>query len=71
MKFSLSVLSQYILKNIIEQNYIQGQNISPFSSIFRIPFTFEINSVTSVEDLVTNVTEESDHRTLGSKKYSV
>jgi len=42
-----------------------------FQRIFHIAFTFEINSVTSVEDLVTNVTEESDHRTLGSKKHSV
>lgn len=40
-------------------------------SVFDIAFTFEIKSVTSEEDLVTNVTEESDHRTLGSKKYSV
>lgn len=30
--------------------------------------TFEINSVTSEEDLVTDVTEESDHKTLKTNK---
>lgn len=32
--------------------------------------TFEINSVTSEEDLVTDVTEESDHKTLKTNKQT-
>lgn len=33
--------------------------------------TFEINSVTSEEDLVTEVTEESDHKTLKTNKQAL
>lgn len=70
MKFNLYYLSTFWK---ISLNKITYRDKTPlhFQSIFHIAFTFEINSVTSVEDLVTNVTEESDHRTLGSKKYSV
>lgn len=32
--------------------------------------TFEINSVTSEEDLVTDVIEESDHKTLKTNKQT-
>lgn len=71
MAFNLSVLFQYIFKNGSEWNYILRQNIASFQSIPHIAFTFEINSVTSVDDLVTNVTEESDHRTWRSKKPPV
>lgn len=71
MAFNLSVLFQHIFENVSEWNYIFRQNIASFQSVARIAFTFEINSVTSVDDLVTNVTEESDHRTWRSKKNPV
>lgn len=55
---SICIISVYFEK----QTQLQ-RGTKHLSNIFHIAFTFEINSVTSVEDLVTVVTEESDHRT--------
>lgn len=50
------------LCNIIESLFILVRALNHL--------TFEINSVTSEEDLVTDVTEESDHKTLKTNKQT-
>lgn len=60
------LLGKGLLKSLGSVNGCLGVGILKFRLLNHL--TFEINSVTSQEDLVTDVTEESDHKTL--KKIS-